>query len=357
VRVTMVKKRLADGNPCAKCAQAEDLLRRRGLWERVDEVVWAVEGEPDSPGMRLGAHHRVDRAPFFVVTDDHGDETVYESALLLIRERLSAPASFDSAASASFDSAGSAGSAQDERVDERVDERLSEMAAAIAGMEPPAMVAWAVERWGSGCALAFSGAEDVAVIDMAAATGRDFSVFTLDTGRLHPETLAFIDQVRERYQLTIDVFSPDPARLEPLVRAKGLFSFYRDGHHECCAIRKVEPLGRALTGRRAWLTGQRRDQNPETRGELAAIELDGAHVAADGRPLVKLNPLAGWTGEQVWSYIRERGLPENPLHARGFASIGCAPCTRPIEPGQHERDGRWWWEQSDAKECGLHVVR
>lgn len=331
----MVKKRLADGSACPKCAQAEDLLRRRNLWERIDEVVWAVEGEPESPGMLLGKRYGIDRAPFFLVVEPDGHETVYESALLLMRERLVITAVVPPAASAQ--------AGGDVDVQARND--------AFTGADPAAIVGWALERWGAGCTIAFSGAEDVALIHMAVGTGRPFSVFTLDTGRLHPETYDFIEKVRARYGLAIDVVSPDPAQLEPLVRTKGLFSFYQDGHQECCGIRKVEPLGRALAGKQAWITGQRRDQNPETRSAVPWVERD----RRGGLELIKLNPLAAWTRDQVFDYLRAHHVPINPLHDRGFASIGCAPCTRAIEPGQHERDGRWWWERADAKECGLHV--
>jgi phosphoadenosine phosphosulfate reductase len=328
----MVKKRLESGEPCRKCGQTEEMLRRRGLWDRIDEVIWAIEGEPESAGMQLAAEHGVSRAPFFVV-EDGGQTAVYDSALKLIKERLDRPAGGD-------------GQAPD----------LAAAARALDGAEPAEILGWGLDRYGADLGIAFSGAEDVALIDMAAASGKPFSVFCLDTGRLHPETYQFIDTVRQRYGIELTIVSPDPAKLEPLVRTKGLFSFYDDGHGECCGIRKVEPLGRALTGLRAWATGQRRDQSPETRGRLAVIEEDRGHRGAGGEPLIKLNPLAGWSSDQVWDYIRDREVPYNPLHERGFRSIGCAPCTRAVLPGQHEREGRWWWERAGAKECGLHVA-
>jgi phosphoadenosine phosphosulfate reductase len=337
VRIIMVKKKLADGSPCPKCAQAEDLLRRRGQWQRIDEVVWANEGEANSPGMLLGKRYGIDRAPFFIVAEDDGHETIYESALLLMRERLAVTAVVTHRGDS-------------QPLEGGLDLDLQN--SAFHGVEPPAIVRWALDRWGTDCTIAFSGAEDVALIHMAAMTLLPFSVFTLDTGRLHPETYEFIDKVRERYGVLISVLHPDPAELEPLVRAKGLFSFYQDGHQECCAIRKVAPLARALAGKRAWLTGQRRDQSPDTRGELAIIERDARAAGT----LVKLNPLAGWSRQQVMDYLVDNDVPQNPLHARGFASIGCAPCTRAIEPGQHERDGRWWWENAEPKECGLHSM-
>jgi phosphoadenosine phosphosulfate reductase len=190
---------------------------------------------------------------------------------------------------------------------------------------------------------------------MASKTGRPFRVFSLDTGRLHPETYQFLEKVREHYRIPIDVFFPQAASVESLVRDKGLFSFYRDGHKECCGIRKVEPLGRALKPLRAWITGQRKDQSPGTRADVPVVQLDRTFGSPD-RPLVKFNPLSFWTSKQVWSYIREHEVPYNSLHERGFVSIGCEPCTRPIHPGQHEREGRWWWEEETKKECGLHVA-
>jgi len=138
------------------------------------------------------------------------------------------------------------------------------------------------------------------------------------------------------------------------VREKGLFSFYKDGHKECCGIRKVEPLVRALAPLRAWVTGQRRDQSPDTRAAVPVVQRDSAFSTPE-RPLVKFNPLANWTSKQVWTFIRENDVPYNALHDRGFISIGCEPCTRPTNPGQHERAGRWWWEEETKKECGLHA--
>jgi thioredoxin-dependent adenylylsulfate APS reductase len=207
----------------------------------------------------------------------------------------------------------------------------------------------ALETFGERCAIAFSGAEDVVLLEMAKKTGRPFSAFCLDTGRLHPETYRFIDEVRKHYGVEIEVFSPEPLPVQNLVRKKGLFSFYEDGHTECCQLRKVEPLSRALKTRAAWITGQRKDQSP-TRSELELVEQGQAHAN-----LIKFNPLSETSLEQLWGYLRDNGVPTNPLHARGFVSIGCEPCTRAISPGEHERAGRWWWEESTKRECGLHT--
>jgi phosphoadenosine phosphosulfate reductase len=234
-------------------------------------------------------------------------------------------------------------------------EDITGLARELEQRSPPQIVAWALQHFGDDCALAFSGAEDVALIDMAVKAGRSPSVFCLDTGRLHAETYRFIERVRAHYGLEIELLSPDPKALEPFVRRKGLFSFYEDGHKECCELRKVEPLKRALGQRRAWISGQRRDQSPTTRAEVPVVQIDPAFQGRAGA-LLKLNPLSAWTSAQTWQYIRQHDVPYNTLHERGFISIGCEPCTRPVHPGQHEREGRWWWEEATQKECGLHSV-
>ncbi|MEO7032267.1 MAG: phosphoadenylyl-sulfate reductase [Polyangiaceae bacterium] len=217
---------------------------------------------------------------------------------------------------------------------------------------PERTIKWLLERFGREVGLAFSGAEDVALIDIALKSGLPCTVFTLDTGRLHPETYRFIEKVRSHYGISIEMMSPQAEPLQSFVEKKGLFSFYNDGHSECCGVRKLEPLRRALAKQRAWITGQRRDQSP-TRTDVAVLQAD-THQGVDG-PLVKLNPLAAWSLQKVWSYIRANDVPYNELHDQGFISIGCEPCTRVPRPGEHERAGRWWWEESTKRECGLHV--
>lgn len=202
-------------------------------------------------------------------------------------------------------------------------------------------------------AISFSGAEDVILVDMAVKINPNVQVFSLDTGRLHAETYRLLEQVREKYKISIEALSPDAAAVEKLVKEKGLFSFYKDGHKECCGIRKVAPLRRKLATLNAWITGQRRDQSPGTRANVPVIEKDGAFSSAD-HALYKFNPLSNWTSAQVWHYIRENDVPFNELHNKGYISIGCEPCTRPVLPNQHEREGRWWWEDETIKECGLH---
>ncbi|MEZ4448077.1 MAG: phosphoadenylyl-sulfate reductase [Nannocystaceae bacterium] len=225
----------------------------------------------------------------------------------------------------------------------------------LADAPPRRILSRALAHFGDDLVIAFSGAEDVLLLELAADTGRPFRVLSVDTGRLHAETYRFFAAVEERYRIKIEYTFPDTASVERLVRGKGLFSFLTDGHHECCGIRKVEPLRRHLAGARAWVTGQRRDQSPGTRTSLHTVEQDPVFRGSDGAPLWKFNPLAAVSSAEVWGMIRDLGVPYNPLHERGMVSIGCEPCTRAILPGQHERAGRWWWEEATKKECGLHA--
>jgi phosphoadenosine phosphosulfate reductase len=233
-------------------------------------------------------------------------------------------------------------------------QRIDALAKEYAAKDPSEIVALALREFPTDLAISFSGAEDIVLVDMASKVGGKFRVFSLDTGRLHPETYQFLDRVREHYNVPVETFFPEPEAVQTLVEEKGLFSFYKDGHKECCGVRKVEPLTRALKPLKAWITGQRRDQSPGTRAEIPVVQVDPTFGSAD-KPLVKFNPLANWASNQVWQYIRENGVPYNPLHDRGFVSIGCEPCTRPVGPGEHERAGRWWWEEATMKECGLHA--
>ena len=213
---------------------------------------------------------------------------------------------------------------------------------------------FAFQHFGSRVAFASSfGAEDVVVIDLIARHAPEIRIFTLDTGRLHEETYDVMERIRSRYGLNIESYFPEAAETERLEREKGFYSF-RDSlenRKECCGIRKVRPLNRALAGLDAWITGLRREQ-AVTRTETAKLQADEAHPG-----LWKLNPLAEWTQEQVWAHIREHQVPYNALHDRGFPSIGCSPCTRAIQPGEDIRAGRWWWENPEQKECGLHVAK
>ena len=194
-------------------------------------------------------------------------------------------------------------------------------------------------------------AEDMVLTDLILKAGLPIGIFSLDTGRLHPETLAVVDAVKARYDYAITLYHPNQQAVDEYVARNGLNAFYDsiEMRRSCCGIRKVEPLGRALAGNRAWVTGQRRAQST-TRAELAVEEIDAAHG------MTKFNPLADWSEEDVWNYIRVNDVPYNALHDQGFPSIGCAPCTRAVQPGEDVRAGRWWWENPEQKECGLHMV-
>lgn len=219
---------------------------------------------------------------------------------------------------------------------------------------PQEILQWALSTYGNRVALACSfGAEDVVLVHMLAQIDPKARIFTLDTGRLHNETYDVIDRIRDKYGVTIEIFFPDAARVEQMVREKGpnLFYYGIENRKLCCNIRKVEPLNRALATLDAWITGLRRDQNV-TRAGIPKVAPDPANPR-----LAKIAPLADWTWDQVWDYIRANKVPYNRLHDQGFPSIGCAPCTRAVRPGEDPRAGRWWWESPEHKECGLHVTR
>ncbi|MDW7777152.1 MAG: phosphoadenylyl-sulfate reductase [Methanosarcinales archaeon] len=231
---------------------------------------------------------------------------------------------------------------------------IERLAAEYEHRSPQDILKLALDTFGNNAAISFSGAEDVVLVDMAAKLSDNVRVFSLDTGRLHPQTYRFIEKVREHYGIDIEIFFANRDRTEKLVKEKGLFSFYRDGHQECCQARKVDPLRRALSQLDSWITGQRKDQSPNTRTHVPVIQDDPTFGSADHQ-LVKFNPIANWTSKQVWDYIRANDVPYNELHEQGFTSIGCEPCTRQVLPCQHEREGRWWWEEATKKECGLHA--
>jgi phosphoadenosine phosphosulfate reductase len=216
---------------------------------------------------------------------------------------------------------------------------------------PQEVLKWALEQYGARVGIASSfGLEDMVLIDMASKITKEFTVFTLDTGRLHEETYQTMDRTRSHYGIAIQSYVPNTEAVQKLEREKGFYSFKEslENRKECCAIRKVEPLSRALSNLDAWVTGIRRDQIV-TRTDITKVGED-----ADRPPLVKINPIADWSLEQVEDYIEKNKVPVNPLHKQNYPSIGCAPCTRPIQAGEDIRAGRWWWENPDHKECGLH---
>lgn len=215
-----------------------------------------------------------------------------------------------------------------------------------------AILSYALEIFHPRLSLASSfGLEDVALIHALTNIRGDVRVFALDTGRLPEETYECADRIRSRYGVEIEWYFPRADKVEALERNKGLYSFREsvENRIECCGIRKVEPLNRALQDVDAWITGQRREQSV-TRKKLDVLEQDGGHGG-----IWKFNPLADWTLDDVWSYVRQHNIPYNRLHDHGYPSIGCAPCTRAIAPGEDQRAGRWWWENPEHKECGLHI--
>jgi phosphoadenosine phosphosulfate reductase len=231
---------------------------------------------------------------------------------------------------------------------------IAEAARRLADAPPADILRWASERFGRQVAIASSfSIEDCVVIDIAHKVDPGMRVFALDTGRLPEETYQTADRVRDKYGIDIEWQFPERAQVETLIRSKGLFSFMEslENRHECCGIRKVEPLGRALAGLDAWVTGLRRDQSV-TRSDTPVFELDVGHGG-----IAKLNPIINWSAEQMWAYADAQRVPVHPLHKRGYPSIGCSSCTRAVQPGEHPRAGRWWWENPESKECGLHPAK
>jgi thioredoxin-dependent adenylylsulfate APS reductase len=210
---------------------------------------------------------------------------------------------------------------------------------------------WGLERFHPRLAISAAGGVDgMAIIDMAWRINPEVRVFTLDTGRLPPETYQLFEEVRERYGIDVEFEFPERTAVEALVNADGPNLMYKsvDLRVSCCEIRKVEPLTRKLRTLDAWVAGLRREQW-RTRRNVAKVELDRDHGG-----IVKLNPLADWTADEVWDHVRKNDVPYHELFDHGYASIGCAPCTRPVQPGETERAGRWWWESETDKECGIH---
>lgn len=212
------------------------------------------------------------------------------------------------------------------------------------------VLGWFLSEFKGRIALASSmGVEDQVLTDMIMKIAPDTRIFTLDTGRLFYETYELIERTTLRYKKKIEIYFPDPADVEKMVTENGINLFYQsiENRKECCRVRKLVPLKRAFQGLDVWICGLRRSQSA-TRTENQLIEWDEANG------LLKLNPLIEWSEKQVWDYVKQHGVPYNPLHDKGYPSIGCQPCTRAIEPGEDIRAGRWWWESPETKECGLH---
>ena len=220
----------------------------------------------------------------------------------------------------------------------------------LAGKSPQEVIAWFLNDFEGKVAFSTSlGAEDQAITKMIADIDKTAHIFTLDTGRLFPETYDLMDRTAKKYDITIRVMFPDAARVEEMVNSKGINLFYDSVENRklCCHIRKIEPLKRAFKGLDAWICGLRREQSV-TRKDMKLVEWD------ENNGLLKVNPLIDWTEAHLWEYIKQNHIPYNPLHDKGFPSIGCQPCTRAIMPGEDVRAGRWWWENPETRECGLH---
>ncbi len=232
------------------------------------------------------------------------------------------------------------------------DLEIGEIAVELDDKEPQDVIAWALETFGERIAVVTAlQAEGMVVLDMAYRLKPDITVITVDTWRLPPATYRFLEEARSRYHLARwQVLTPDPREVEVMVRRHGEDLFYKAVPLRlvCCHIRKVRPLVRALENLDAWFTGLRREQWA-SRAAIRKVELDHDHGG-----IVKVNPLADWAKEEVWDYIHQHGVPYNPLYDQGYTSIGCDPCTRPIQPGEDDRAGRWWWEINAPKECGIH---
>jgi phosphoadenosine phosphosulfate reductase len=232
-------------------------------------------------------------------------------------------------------------------------DEVARLAADFEERAPEDLLRWAISTFRGRLALATSfQADGMAMLDMAWRIDPGIRVITVDSGRLPQETYDLIEQVRLRYGIAIEIFSPAAADLETFVGEHGPNPFYRslELRVRCCDIRKVTPLSRALSGFDAWISGQRRDQTT-TRRAIRTVEIDHAHGG-----LLKLNPLARWSEDQVWDYLRANDVPYHALYDRGYKSIGCAPCTRATRQGEDPRAGRWWWETNVPKECGIHCT-
>jgi thioredoxin-dependent adenylylsulfate APS reductase len=234
---------------------------------------------------------------------------------------------------------------------EEEDAQIREAAARFEHASAEEILSWALEQFHPRMAIsAAGGADGMVIVDMAWRINPAVRVFTLDTGRLPPETYTLFEEVRDRYNIDVEFEFPDRAQVEELVNAKGPNLMYKslENRLACCDIRKVLPLKRKLATLDAWVAGLRRDQW-RTRKNVSKVELDKDHGG-----IVKINPVADWSSDDVWDYIRKNEVPYHQLFDEGYTSIGCAPCTRPVQPGESERAGRWWWEEQTDKECGIH---
>lgn len=353
MKITFVKKIKEDGEECKKCREVTERLKAGNELTLIDKIVYADMRDADSVGLKLAKEHNIDIAPFFIV-ESEGNVTVYktymelkkkilkkalEKADIEIEERRKANAGIDS------------GDLTQSKTKTKPAFDIEQLNEEFERKMPQELLEWGLKEFHPCIAFAWSGAEDVAILDMLVKINPKARIFTLDTGRLNPETYDLIDRVRERYGIDIEVMFPDAAEVEEMVREHGVNLFYQsvENRQLCCNLRKVQPLKRMLSSLDAWITGLRRGQ-AVTRTVLKKIEIDESFGG-----IIKLNPLADWSHKDVWDYIHKNNVPYNELHDKGYPSIGCAPCTRFVKPDEDIRAGRWWWESPEGKECGLHV--
>jgi thioredoxin-dependent adenylylsulfate APS reductase len=233
-------------------------------------------------------------------------------------------------------------------------QEIVQLAAELEPQSAEQVLRFALEKYHPRIALSNSlQTEDMVVLDIAWRMQPQVRVFTLDTGRLHQETYDMMDRVRDHYGIKLEVLFPDAGDVQKMVAAKGQNLFYEsvENRHECCAVRKVKPLQKMLAGLDAWVTGLRRDQWA-SRTNVQKVEVDAANGG-----ILKFNPIADWTQQMLDDYVKLHNVPRHQLYSKGYTSIGCLPCTRATKPGENPRAGRWWWEQDDQKECGLHVAK
>jgi phosphoadenosine phosphosulfate reductase len=228
--------------------------------------------------------------------------------------------------------------------------RIEELNKKLEGSSPLDVLYYFIGEYRGKIAQSTSlGAEDQVLTDMICSIDNKTRIFSLDTGRLFQETYDLIEKTNTQYNINIEIYFPDRKKVEEMVREKGINLFYRsiENRKQCCYLRKIEPLNRALKGVEAWISGIRKDQTV-SRFYTKLVEWDETHK------MIKINPLLKWTEKQVWEYLKENNVPYNELHDKGFSSIGCQPCTRAIKPGEDFRAGRWWWEEPENRECGIH---
>lgn len=359
MNITMVKKIMEDGQECKKCREVSERLESGGELAFINKIIYADMRDPSSEGHSVAEKHNINIAPFFVV-EEEGQVKIYktymelkrkvfnkmlEEADIEIEEKRKATSSSSAVDFMQYKSKVTSSPSPMPQIN------IDQLNSDYENKTPQELLSWSLKEFHPSIALAWSGAEDVALVDMMVKINPQARIFTLDTGRLNEETYQLIDRVREKYSINVEVLYPEAEQAGEMVRQNGINLFYDsiEKRKLCCNVRKVQPLTKMLSSMNAWITGLRRDQSV-TRTVLKKIEIDHAFGG-----IVKINPLAGWSHDDLWNYIRENDVPFNELHEKGYPSIGCAPCTRAVKEGEDIRAGRWWWEEPESKECGLHI--